>query len=109
GVLAVWRRDRRRAVPDQLRRRLRLPPLHREHHWRAGLMTAIAEQEEMQAAPAPASEPVAQPDVDETEIPLVFRVGAIIAFVVLLLPVVIVVLAGLNAGEYLTFPPQGLS
>ena len=27
----------------------------------------------------------------------------------LLLPVVIVVLAGLNAGEYLTFPPQGLS
>lgn len=72
-------------------------------------MTAIAEQEEMQAAPAPASEPVAQPDVDETEIPLVFRVGAVIAFVVLLLPVVIVVLAGLNAGEYLTFPPQGLS
>jgi putative spermidine/putrescine transport system permease protein len=28
---------------------------------------------------------------------------------VLLLPVVIVVLAGLTAGEYLTFPPQGLS
>ena len=29
--------------------------------------------------------------------------------IVLLLPVVIVVLAGLTAGEYLTFPPQGLS
>jgi putative spermidine/putrescine transport system permease protein len=29
--------------------------------------------------------------------------------VVLLLPVVIVVMAGLTAGEYLTFPPQGLS
>ena len=36
-------------------------------------------------------------------------VGAIAALIVLLLPVVIVVLAGLTAGEYLTFPPQGLS
>lgn len=35
--------------------------------------------------------------------------GAAAALVVLLLPVVIVVLAGLTAGEYLTFPPQGLS
>src|SRR5579862_3844528 len=35
--------------------------------------------------------------------------GAVAALVVLLLPVVIVVLAGLTAGEYLTFPPQGLS
>src|ERR1700730_3660693 len=41
--------------------------------------------------------------------PLVFRIGAVLAFVVMALPVVIVVLAGLNAGEYLTFPPQGLS
>jgi putative spermidine/putrescine transport system permease protein len=45
----------------------------------------------------------------EAAIPLVFRLGAVLAFVVMLLPVVIVVLAGLNAGEYLTFPPQGLS
>ncbi len=35
--------------------------------------------------------------------------GAAAALVVLLLPVVIVVMAGLTAGEYLTFPPQGLS
>ena len=28
---------------------------------------------------------------------------------ILLLPVFIVVLAGLNAGDYLTFPPDGLS
>src|SRR5207237_6953021 len=45
----------------------------------------------------------------EGEVSLVFRIGAALAFVVMLLPVVIVVLAGLNAGEYLTFPPQGLS
>jgi putative spermidine/putrescine transport system permease protein len=37
------------------------------------------------------------------------KIGAALALIVLLLPVVIVVLAGLNAGEYLTFPPQGLS
>ena len=36
-------------------------------------------------------------------------VGAMAALVVLLLPVVIVVSAGLTAGDYLTFPPQGLS
>ena len=36
-------------------------------------------------------------------------VGSIAALIVLLLPVVIVVLAGLTAGDYLTFPPQGLS
>jgi putative spermidine/putrescine transport system permease protein len=36
-------------------------------------------------------------------------VGSAAALVVLLLPVVIVVLAGLTAGDYLTFPPQGLS
>src|SRR5271155_422425 len=35
--------------------------------------------------------------------------GSAAALVVLLLPVVIVVLAGLTAGDYLTFPPQGLS
>ena len=35
--------------------------------------------------------------------------GSGAALLVLLLPVVIVVMAGLTAGEYLTFPPQGLS
>ena len=42
-------------------------------------------------------------------VPLPFRVIAGLALVILLLPVVVVVLSGLNAGEYLTFPPQGLS
>jgi putative spermidine/putrescine transport system permease protein len=51
---------------------------------------------------------IGKPSV-EAEIPLVVRVGAVLSFIVLLLPVVIVVLAGLNAGDYLTFPPQGLS
>jgi putative spermidine/putrescine transport system permease protein len=35
--------------------------------------------------------------------------GSGAALLVLLLPVAIVVMAGLTAGEYLTFPPQGLS
>jgi len=51
---------------------------------------------------------IGKPSV-EAEIPLVVRIGAVLAFVVMLLPVAIVILAGLNAGEYLTFPPQGLS
>jgi putative spermidine/putrescine transport system permease protein len=42
-------------------------------------------------------------------LPWPIKVGAAAAMVVLLLPVLIVVLAGLNAGDYLTFPPQGLS
>ena len=45
----------------------------------------------------------------EATTPLLFRITAAIALIILLLPVVVVVLAGLNAGEYLTFPPQGLS
>ncbi len=45
----------------------------------------------------------------EAQVPLALKIGAIIALVVLLLPVVIVVLAGLNSGEYLSFPPDGLS
>lgn len=45
----------------------------------------------------------------ERRIPWPIRIGAMLALLVLLLPVVIVVLAGLNAGDYLTFPPQGLS
>ena len=37
------------------------------------------------------------------------KFGAVIALCVLLIPVFIVVLTGLNAGDHLTFPPQGLS
>lgn len=47
--------------------------------------------------------------MQERRIPWLIRIGAMLALIVLLLPVVIVVLAGLNAGDYLTFPPQGLS
>lgn len=43
------------------------------------------------------------------EIPLIFWIATILVFVFLLLPVGIVVLAGLNAGNFLTFPPQGFS
>jgi putative spermidine/putrescine transport system permease protein len=42
-------------------------------------------------------------------IPLIFRIIIVIAFIYLLVPVVIVILASLNAGSYLTFPPQGFS
>jgi len=55
------------------------------------------------------SAPARDESLVEAEIPLAIRIGAVLTFVVMLLPVVIVVLAGLNAGEYLTFPPQGLS
>ena len=43
------------------------------------------------------------------EIPRVFHIATILVFTFLLLPVGVVVLAGLNAGNFLTFPPQGLS
>ena len=42
-------------------------------------------------------------------IPLLAKIGAGVALAVLLLPVAIVVLAGLNSGDFLTFPPEGLS
>lgn len=45
----------------------------------------------------------------EPVVALPLRIVAWIAFVVLLLPVAIVVLAGLNSGDYLSFPPEGLS
>jgi putative spermidine/putrescine transport system permease protein len=46
-----------------------------------------------------------------TRDPLKFAFGAVVAgvYAFLLLPIVIVVLASFNAGEYLTFPPQGFS
>lgn len=45
----------------------------------------------------------------EPAVPLVLKALAFVALVVLLAPVVVVILAGLNAGDHLTFPPQGLS
>ncbi|MCA9876458.1 MAG: ABC transporter permease [Thermomicrobiales bacterium] len=47
--------------------------------------------------------------VETGGVPLIFRIVAVITFIYLLLPVVIVVLAGLNSGNFLTFPPEGLS
>lgn len=46
---------------------------------------------------------------EEPDIPPAFKIGGWFALAILLLPVVIVVLAGLNAGDFLTFPPDGLS
>lgn len=43
------------------------------------------------------------------KIPLPILIMAIIGFCYMLVPILIVVLAGLTAGEFLTFPPQGLS
>ncbi len=42
-------------------------------------------------------------------LPFLFRLGAGIALVFLLTPMVVIVLAGLTAGNYLSFPPEGLS
>jgi len=42
-------------------------------------------------------------------IPLLILVLAILGFSYLLAPIVIVVLAGLNSGDFLSFPPKGLS
>ncbi len=46
---------------------------------------------------------------EETSIPLVFKLLSALTLTILLTPVVIVILSGLNSGDYLTFPPQGLS
>lgn len=70
-------------------------------------MRASAEPDTVPAARSP-RQPSAGA-IDEPAVPLLFKLVAWIAFVVLLLPVVIVVFAGLNAGDYLTFPPDGLS
>lgn len=45
----------------------------------------------------------------ESPTPFLFKLIAILALAVLLVPVIVVILAGLNAGNYLAFPPQGLS
>jgi putative spermidine/putrescine transport system permease protein len=64
---------------------------------------------------AQAAEPVIAPLAassagrEEHPVPLLFRVMAVIALIYLLIPAVIIVLAGLNAGDYLRFPPEGFS
>ncbi len=45
----------------------------------------------------------------EAAVPLVLRALAGITLFILLAPVAIVVLAGLNSGDHLSFPPEGLS
>jgi putative spermidine/putrescine transport system permease protein len=46
---------------------------------------------------------------EEHPVPLIFRIIAVITFLYLLIPAGIVIAAGLNSGNYLTFPPEGLS
>ena len=43
------------------------------------------------------------------EIGFVVKFGSFIALSVLLIPVIIVILTGLNSGDHLTFPPEGFS
>lgn len=47
--------------------------------------------------------------MNEREVPIVLRIAAVIGFCYLLMPIVIVVLAGLNSGDFLSFPPEGFS
>lgn len=46
---------------------------------------------------------------DANPIPLTFRLVSAVALVILLVPVLVVVMAGLNSGDFLTFPPEGVS
>lgn len=46
---------------------------------------------------------------DVNPIPLAFRMIAAVALLILLVPVSIVIMAGLNSGDFMTFPPEGLS
>lgn len=55
------------------------------------------------------SQTVIVEDREANPVPLVFRVITVITFGYLLIPAAIVVAAGLNAGNYLTFPPEGIS
>ena len=71
-------------------------------------MTELAEKQVALAERDP-SQPAPQRRWKEPKIALPMRIGAGVALVVLLLPVFIVVLAGLNSGDRLTFPPEGLS
>jgi putative spermidine/putrescine transport system permease protein len=61
------------------------------------------------AAPVTATEAVVGDEREPSPVPLLFRIVAVITFIYLLVPAVIVILAGLNSGNYLTFPPEGFS
>jgi putative spermidine/putrescine transport system permease protein len=61
------------------------------------------------AASVDAAKVKARDEREPSSVPLIFRIVAVITFIYLLVPAIIVVLAGLNAGNYLTFPPQGFS
>ena len=45
----------------------------------------------------------------EGPVPGIFRWISSLTLVILLAPIVVVFLAGLNSGDFLTFPPEGLS
>jgi putative spermidine/putrescine transport system permease protein len=64
--------------------------------------TATADGVGVQRPPAGESQ-------EPNSVPVIFRIIAVITFLYLLTPAVIVVMAGLNAGDYLRFPPDGLS
>lgn len=55
------------------------------------------------------SKPLRQPKPRRTAGGIFVDSIAILVFIFLLIPMVVIVMASLNAGEYLTFPPQGLS
>lgn len=63
----------------------------------------LALTEEVRAAEQPVKA------YSEPEIPRIFRAISVVTFIFLLFPAVIVILASVNAGNYLTFPPQGFS
>ncbi len=71
-------------------------------------MSTIARAESV-PEPAIPARPAPRRKDGEHPVPLLFRVVTMVTFTYLLIPAAIVVLAGLNAGEYLRFPPQGLS
>ena len=72
-------------------------------------MTAVAEGARPAGRPRRFARPPVEQHWEKANIGPWIRIGAWAALFVLLVPVAIVVLAGLNAGDYLTFPPQGLS
>jgi putative spermidine/putrescine transport system permease protein len=69
---------------------------------------SIAAREDKTAVPVEKSRR-RERDMQGLDTPPIFVVLAIIAFALLLLPAIIVVLTGLNSGNYLQFPPQGIS
>lgn len=46
---------------------------------------------------------------DVNPIPMTFRIVCVLTLTILLVPVLIVIMAGLNSGDFLAFPPEGVS